>query len=107
MARPRSQLRKILIQILVTVNPDYEKHLYFRQPSKGMKYPCILYKRNGESNRFADNIKYINCNRYSLTIIDENEDSEIEKLVKELPYCEYDREYEVEGLNHFVYTLYF
>lgn len=107
MARPRSELRKILIEILISVNPEYEKHLYFRKPSKGMKYPCILYKRSGENNRFADNIKYINHNRYTITIIDENEDSEIEKLIKELSYCEYDREYEVEGLNHFVYTLYY
>lgn len=107
MARSRSELRMILIKILKSVNPEYENHLYYRQPSKGMEYPCIKYKRNGEDNHFADNLKYINHNRYSLTIIDENEDSEIEKLVKELPLCEFNREYEVQGLNHFVYTIYF
>ena len=107
MAKPRVELSRILKSILIEVNPEYAKHLYYRQPSKGMQYPCIKYRRDGSDDKFADNINYINHNRYTITIIDENEDSEIEKLVKQLPYCSFSREYEVEGLNHFVYTLYF
>lgn len=82
--------------------------VYFRPPSSGMVYPCIIYNLEGDMDYFADNIPYINPKRWSVIVIDENPDSEIPNRLKEqLPYCVFDRTYETDGLNHFVFTLYF
>lgn len=84
------------------------KNIYFRQPSKGMKYPCIKYDFIGQSTNHADNIKYMKRNQWSIMIIDENPDSEIPDKILNLPYCTLDRPpYQVDGLNHWPLTLYF
>lgn len=101
MARTRLELSKLLHEILGSDN------VYSRQPSEGMNYPCIKYNLVGRGARYADNIKYIKSRRWTITIIDENPDSEIPERLEELPYCSFDRSYESDGLNHFVYELYF
>jgi hypothetical protein len=102
MARTRLELHDELCGVLGS------KNVYFRPPSKGMKYPCIIYTLEGDDANFANNIQYIKRNRWGITIIDEDPDSEIPDRLKEsLPYCGFDRTYESDGLNHFVYTLYF
>lgn len=83
------------------------KKVYYRSPSSGMKYPCIIYDLEGDKTFFADNIKYINPKRWRITVIDENPDSEIPDKVNELPYCSFDRTYESGGMNHWVFILYF
>lgn len=55
----------------------------------------------------ADNIKYLNTRGWLVTVIDEDPDSQIAKEVEKLPYCTFDRPYTADGLNHFVYRLYF
>lgn len=82
-------------------------NVYFRPPSKGMKYPCIKYELDGDTAFYADNLPYINPKRWQLIIIDENPDTVIPDKVKQLPYCKFDRTYQADGLNHFVFTLYF
>ena len=101
MARTRHDLSKLLHEILGSDN------VYFRQPSEGMNYPCIKYDLVSGGERYADNIKYIKSRRWTITIIDENPDSEIPERLEKLPYCSFDRTYESDGLNHFVYELYF
>lgn len=84
------------------------KNVYYRKPSIGMKYPCFLYDLEGSLPFFADNIPYINPKRWSLTVIDEDADSELpNKIEEQLPYCRFDRSYESNGLNHFVFTFYY
>lgn len=83
-------------------------YCYFREPSDTMmKYPCIVYFHSNDEDRFADNIHYKVSKRYTVTIIDEDEDSEIPDRMKTIPYCTSDRNYVVDGLNHFIFTLYF
>lgn len=82
-------------------------NVYYRVPSSGMKYPCIKYSLERNLTFFADDIKYINKKRWKLTVIDENPDSEIPDKINELPYCQLDRTYEVSGMNHWVFILYF
>lgn len=72
-----------------------------------MKYPCIVYHHSDDSDRFADNTLYKEMKRYTVTIIDSDPDSEIPSRLKRLKYCSLDRNYTMDGLNHFVYTLYF
>lgn len=81
---------------------------YYQPPSTiRMKYPCIVYHHSDDSDRFADNTLYKEMKRYTVTIIDSDPDSEIPSRLKRLKYCSLDRNYTMDGLNHFVYTLYF
>jgi hypothetical protein len=102
MARTRLELHEELCNILGSRN------VYFRPPSKGLKYPCIIYDIDGEKYFPADNKSYIGRKRWSVTIVDEDPDSEIGDRMKEaLPYCTFDRPYTSDDLNHFVYTIYY
>lgn len=84
------------------------KKAYYRPPSIRMEYPCIKYDLEGDDPAYADNIPYIDPKRWSVIVIDENPDSEIpERLRSSFQYCSFDRIYEAENLNHFVYTIYF
>lgn len=102
MARPRLELHKLFCEVLGNQN------CYFRPPAKlHMKYPCIRYERVGTSDRRADNRLYNTMNQYTATVIDPNPESKIPDKMLELPYCNFDREYAADGLNHFVFTIYF
>lgn len=99
--RTRTDLHEKLCDILGT------GYVYYRKPSKGVKYPCIIYDLDGESPMFADDILYVTPKRWAITIVDQNPDSEIPDRLRRLRYCRFDRSYNANGLNHFVYTLYF
>lgn len=101
MARTRLELHEILCGIL---GSDY---VYYRQPSSGLQYPCIKYELAGKDPRYADNQPYINPKRWTLTVIDEDPDSDIPERLEKIHYCEFDRQYQADNLNHFVYTLYY
>lgn len=106
MARPA--LHDILCGVLEAPFPDGKDHCYFEPPSgEEMKYPCIRYEYTNNNSDFADNIKYRKSKRYTVTVIDEDPDSKIPDKLEELPYCTSDRKFAVDGLNHFVYTLYY
>lgn len=101
MARPRLELHEKFCEILGSRN------CYYRPPVKfKMKYPCIRYERSAIEDRRADNTAYLTMNRYTVTVVDPDPDSKIPEKVLALPYCSSDREYALEGLNHFVFTIY-
>lgn len=102
MVRTRLTLHEELCEVLGSRN------CYFSPPSK-MNYPCIKYVRDAPSIEDADNISYTRIDRWSLTIIDHNPDSDIPaRLEEHFPqYCRKDREYTADGLYHFVYILYY
>lgn len=102
MDRTRLDLHEKLCEILGSRN------CYYRKPSKTMKYPCILYDLSGYSQEYADNVRYLSGNKYSLTVIDKNPDSKIaENLLNELKYCTMSGSpYISENLNHYPLTLY-
>lgn len=105
----RPALHDILCGVLQAPFPDGETHCYFQPPSNTeMKYPCIRYNYTNDDDDFADNIHYRSSKRYTVTIIDRDPDSKIPDRLKDaLPYCTSDRNFAVDGLNHFVYTLYY
>lgn len=85
------------------------RNCYFSPPSNiRMCYPCFVYEEDSRTVRHADNRRYFNKKRYSLTVIDENPDSSIpDKLFEsDFLYLRHDRTYVVDGMYHFVYTLY-
>lgn len=111
MGKTREQFHEAL-QALCTLcgieDKKDERHVYFRKPSSSINYPCILYDLSDKLSEKADNIKYIKYNRYTVTIIDEDPDSFLSEMCDDaFKHCEMDRTYQSDGLNHFVYTIYY
>ena len=102
MARTRLTLHEELCEVLGTRN------CYYEAPSV-LKYPCIKYEMQNPAIDYADNEEYRSTNMWMITIIDTDPDSEIPKRLKEhfKYYCSRNREYDSDGLKHFVYTLYY
>lgn len=99
---PRLELQDLLVEILES------DHVYFQPPSNvQMQYPCIVYHRDFIQMDRADNDIHIQSNRYSVTVIDRDPDSEIPDKVARLPLCETDRFYTADNLNHYAFKLFF
>lgn len=104
----RQALHDILCGVLGGDFPEGEEPCYFEPPdAKEMKYPCIKYNRSNDRDAYADNIKYKRSKRYIVTVIDTDPDSKIAEEVSNLPYCSSERNYDVNGLRHFIYVLYY
>lgn len=98
----RLQLHEILCDILGS------RYVYFQPPSTiQMKYPCIIYARGDQNERYADGFLYSYKIMYDVTIIDPNPDSAILYELRKLQYCSFDRHYVQDNLNHDVFTIYY
>jgi hypothetical protein len=98
----RLKLQELLEELLGS------NHVYFQPPSDiTMQYPCILYVRDDSKTEFAGNSKYLHTKRYQVTVVDRDPDTELSDKVEALPLCAFDRFYAADGLNHFVFTLFF
>lgn len=83
-------------------------HCYFSPPNgHEMKYPCIVYDLSDDFKQQADNIGYKIHLGYTLTLIDEDPDSELFFAILGLPYCRFDRKFTSDNLNHFVFTIFY
>lgn len=84
------------------------RQVYFQPPSSiRMKYPAIIYSRSRIGNEFANDSVYNQTYQYSITVIDEDPDSEIVERVSKLPMCSFDRHYTADNLNHDTFTIYY
>lgn len=102
MAKSRLELHEILCEILGSRN------VYFQPPENvKMKYDAIVYSLNDIDIKHANDKKYMNTKRYSVTAISKNPDSPLQDVLLTLPYCEFDRFYPSDNLNHWVFTVYF
>lgn len=98
----RIQLHQILVDLLGSTN------VYFQPPSTvQMKFPCIIYSRDACDEKFADNILYLGKDRYSISVVDKNPDSDIPDKVGALPLTSFSQHYVVDNLNHDVYSTYY
>lgn len=98
----RYDLQDILESILGS------KNVYFQPPkSVQLRYPCIVYERANESAHNANDTIYLLKKSYTITLIDKNPDSEFEDEIRKLPYCSFNRSFASEGLNHYVFTIFF
>lgn len=99
--RPRIELHRLLQRTART------KNVYFQPPENlRLSFPCIVYSQDRERPRYADNRKYANADRYTLTVIDKDPESPMRDAVRELPYCSFDRSFRAENMNHFVFIIY-
>jgi hypothetical protein len=93
-----------LQQLLETITPN----VYHQPPSNvAMQYPCIKFETEQADVAHADNVKYRRHQRYQVTIIDWDPDSSLFDQVDSLQWCQHDRSFAVNDLNHHVFTLYF
>ena len=108
MARDRLDLHNEFIEILGTKDVPVSR-VYFQAPENlSMQYPCIKYSRTGVNLRRANNGVYITVNRYEVTVIDYDSDSEIpDKILAHFPMCSFDRAYTADNLYHTTLTLYY
>lgn len=85
-------------------------NVYFQEPENiQMVYPAILYKTDDEDTRHANNRPYSTKDEYEVTIMDYDPDSDLRQAFRDLRItgCSFVRLMRVDGLNHFIYSLYF
>jgi hypothetical protein len=100
MARSQQELHEILKGITGVAAA-------YIQPPSTLKYPCILQERSSSWVLHADNKKFFKMRRYTVTVFDRDPDSSIPDLVEDLPHTRFDRFFVNEGINHWVFTIYF
>ena len=84
-----------------------KENLYFQPPSGyRLKYPCIVYSLSRIRNEHANDGVYTQHRFYTVTVIDQDPDSELEAAVSVLPKCAYDRRFVSDNLYHTTFTLY-
>lgn len=100
--RNRLDLHKILCNILKSDN------CYYSAPATiEMHYPCIRYELTEMYPSYANDNIYRLPRQYQIMLIDEDPDSVFVDKIMELQYCTFSRHYTAEGLNHFVFYLYY
>ena len=83
------------------------RNVYFQPPeSVKLKYPCVIYEKADIETVKANNNDYLLNERYTVTYITDDPDSELTYEFLKLPYCSYDRRYVTNNLNHEVFTIY-
>ena len=98
----RVELNEMLADILGSRN------VYFQPPENlKIKYPCIIYERNGNKTNYADGAMYRDVKGYKLTLIDPSPDSKFDDEIVKLPYCKFSTAYAKNNLNHYIYNLYY
>lgn len=98
----RLELHEVLCNIIGSRN------VYYQPPeSIKMNYPAIVYSRNDISNKYGDDIPYMQSVSYQVTVIDKDPDSTIVSDIAKLPYCRFNRHFTSDNLNHDVFTLYY
>ena len=85
------------------------RNVYFQPPeSVKLQYPGIVYSITGASIKRANNSSYGITNKYMITVIDYDPDSQLyNNIISHFSSCSLDRTYVADNLNHFVLTLYY
>lgn len=98
----REQLHEVLCGILKSRNA------YFQPPeSVRMNYPAIVYELADIPSLYANNRVYLSGQKYTVTLIDKDPESPLVGKVAALPTCKFNRPYQADNLNHWVFTLHY
>ena len=98
----RLDLHELLCEVLGSRNVYYSPPATIR-----MKYPAIVYSRSDIDNKFANDSVYKQSHVYSITVIDDDPDSEIVERMSLIPRCKFDRHFVSDNLNHDTFTIYY
>lgn len=100
--RSRLELQKMLEELLGTRN------VYFQPPETlKMKYPCIRYKLSDVLVSHAEDVPYLMDKAYEMIYIDSDPDNKMFEKLASLPKCRFNRYYVADGLNCYVYKIYY
>lgn len=103
MARPRVDLQRILENVV-----GVGHKVWFQAPTNTkLTYPCIMYTLSDKDVRKADNGMYKYMNQYECTYITRDPDDPVVDALLALEYCEFDRHYVSDNLNHYTFTIYY
>lgn len=81
---------------------------YFQPPQNiQMTYPAIVYNKDDELTRYADNLPYLKRIGYMVTVVTTDPDSPLPSKVSQLPLCSFSRHYTADQLHHDTYILYY
>ena len=85
------------------------KNVYFQPPtSTQIKYPCIVYKRTGYNTLKADNKLYRAIDRYQITYITKDPDSDVPlQILGTFEMCSHNSRFTSDNLYHDVFDLYY
>jgi hypothetical protein len=85
------------------------KNVYFQPPTNTqIKYPCIVYKLLGWSNRRADDISYTRQQRWQVTYITKDPDSPVpESFFDVFQMCSHQNRFTSDNLYHDVFNIYY
>lgn len=98
----RLELHEKLCEILGS------KNVYFDPPNGlMMNYPCIVYKKSGNSTLHADNKPYFVKRQYDVTTISRDPDNNIGDQIAQMLHCGYSTSFVKDNLHHDVYKLYY
>ena len=103
MARPRVNLQRILENVV-----GASHKVWFQAPTNTkLTYPCLLYSLADKDVTMADNKVYKLMNQYECIYITRDPDDPIVDKLMEIEYCEFDRSYVSDNLNHYTFTIYY
>lgn len=84
------------------------RNVYHQPPETyKMSYPAIRYKVDGVDTTFADNKPYSSRISYMVTLITEDPEHPAWWSLLNLSMSVFSRHYMADGLNHYVYILFF
>ena len=84
------------------------KNVYFQPPeSAKLEYPCIIYNLSDIDIKYADNRPYAIRDKYAVTVVDKDPDSNIRRKILKLPQCKFSRFFTSDNLNHWMFDIYY
>ena len=93
---------------LHSILKDITPNVYYQSPGNVlMTYPAILYSRRSIKSQFADNLKHVMTNSYTITVMDRSPDSKLIEKIMALPFTSHAQSYVADGLYHEVFIIYY
>jgi len=87
----------------------FYQNVYFQPPSnQQMKYPCIVYHKNGKDRKFGNDKLYFVKQGYRLTVIETHPDGTIaDEIESAFEYCTIAQNFVSDSLHHTTLNLFY
>ena len=98
-----------LLRDKLAILDDGSPAIYFQPPENvKLKYPCLIYSRDTDYFRHANDTPYFIKPQYEVTIISRDPDNNIADIVVEhFKYCRHNRRFMADNLIHDSLGLYY
>lgn len=106
MARDRTSFRN---QLVKAFELGEKENIYYQPPPKfKMEYPCIVYTMEMPKQNNANNYNYLLTNKYRVTVIDRNPDTELPyRILRLFSYVRILDRAIIDNLNHVYMEIYY